>query len=138
MAVLDPVDRAGVGIGGEGAFEVAARAEDVARSVDGGAVGRQVEDRSCGARVSHDAVRRPWQERSVAESSAASPYAEVEPFIDVNEPPAMTLLPLGVRTSAWISLLAVGAQPSSAPFDALNAASLERATLFALLNAPPT
>ena len=101
VAVLDPVDRAGVGIGREAAFEVAAGAEDVAGAVDGGAVGRQAEDRGGGAGISHDGCSPPTAGAlPLDESSAARPYAEVEPFTDVNEPPAMTLLPLGVSTSA--------------------------------------
>src|SRR3954447_10356979 len=73
----------------------------------------------------------------VVGSIAPMPYA-LAPLIFANWPPTTILEPSGARVMAMTCASAVGAQLSSAPLVGLKAASLVRATLLAVLNAPPT
>ena len=61
-------------------------------------------------------------------SSAPRPAPAGDPSMLRNTPPTITRLPSGVRAIVLTLLSAVGAQPSSDPSAALNAASLLRAT----------
>src|SRR5215207_2328146 len=62
----------------------------------------------------------------------------IEELMLPKAPAVITLDPSGVSSKALTSRSATGAQPVSAPFEALNAASRLRALPFAVEKIPPT